>query len=46
MTTLQNVPAAARYFQARAKRSPGRQKALKLLESMGTDAPPRAGDEV
>lgn len=37
---------AARYFQARAKRSPGRQKALKLLEGMGTDAPPRAGDEV
>ena len=37
---------AARYFKARAKRSPGRRKALELLEGMGTRETPRAGDEV
>ena len=37
---------AARYFKARAKRSPGRRKALEMLEGMGTRETPRAGDEV
>ena len=37
---------AARYFKARAKRSPGRGKALKLLEGMGTKDAPKEGDEV
>ena len=37
---------AARYFKARAKRSPGRRKALEMLEGMGTIRTPRAGDDV
>lgn len=37
---------AARFFSARAKRSPGRKEALKLLEGVGAAKTPRAGDEV
>lgn len=37
---------AARYFKARAKRSPGRREALEMLEGMGSLRTPRAGDEV
>ena len=37
---------AARYFRARARRSPGRKQALKLLEGMGKKGEIREGDEV
>ena len=36
---------AARYFKARAKRSPGRRKARQILDGMGTTDTPRSGDE-